>query len=409
MWHWIKRWRDWAMHELWPMARLGARPRGLHTSYEKAGLTIADQVIPWNAEAVLVEATLQQQPGRRKGDFTLRLPGHPAILADNLTRGDNDDLHHVFFRVPRLAHSTSAEIFWRTRPLGQLTLPVVGQEEYLDSLRLHMPTLFVRLGDQHVACQTFVASQCRGLMASAVLMSPHSLVPLVDLGLHVEFRSETTGAITDVAVQLSSSQLAGRQALVTAVPHHVPRRLGDWTATWKLGGRVLTVQRIRAISLPQFQRSLRLCDTRFVVQTRDGVTLRRQVPPLDGVERVGPCFLLASKEAGMAGLCTLQVSAQGTGRRDPPLLVDQEVLISDGPTMFAPGTLAASEVQQVSAFDVRLKKRLLGTASLCPSPTAAFTAEGGFKPADEYLWSTAAEDELTDRLGKLIEGPTRQA
>ena len=66
MWPWIKRWRDWAMNELWPLFRLGPQPQALHFSYEKAGLTIHDQPIPWNAEAVLIDALV-------KADFVERL------------------------------------------------------------------------------------------------------------------------------------------------------------------------------------------------------------------------------------------------------------------------------------------------------------------------------------------------
>ena len=59
MWPWIKRWRDWAMTDLWSMHRIGPQPQALHYSYEKAGLTLHDQPIPWNAEAVLVEALVR--------------------------------------------------------------------------------------------------------------------------------------------------------------------------------------------------------------------------------------------------------------------------------------------------------------------------------------------------------------
>ena len=74
MWPWIKRWRDWAMHDFWPMHRTGPQPQALHYSYEKAGLTLHDQPIPWNAEAVLVEASVRLPPSgsRRKTDFHLR-------------------------------------------------------------------------------------------------------------------------------------------------------------------------------------------------------------------------------------------------------------------------------------------------------------------------------------------------
>jgi len=407
MWHWIKHWRDWAMHDLWPIYRMAARPQAMHFSYEKGGLIVSDQPIPWNAESVLVETIVRLPPGRRKADFQICLPDRPPVPAESLVRAEADDRHRLLFRIPPLTRTTVADIVWRTTTLpgGHLTLPFLDRDEFLNQFHIHMPTLFVRLGDQHVACQTFVASQCRGLMASAVVLSPTSLVPLLDLPLHVEFRSERTGAVCHVPVQLSSSQLAARQALVTAVPHRIPRRLGAWTATWMLGDRPLVTQRIKAISLTHFQRSLRLCDTRFVVQTKDGVHLRRQVPALLGNERVGPCFLLASREPGMAGLCTFKVTAQLGGDKKPPLMLEQEALITDGPTMFAPGTVPADELDRVGAFELRLKRTLLGSISLCPSPAATFNAEGGFKAPDDYLWSAGAEEELNERLGKLIDTP----
>jgi hypothetical protein len=40
--------------------------------------------------------------------------------------------------------------------------------------------------------------------------------------------------------------------------------------------------------------------------------------------------------------------------------------------------------------------------SFRPVPTAGFTSEGGFKPPPDFAWTPAAEDELTDRLTKLM-------
>ena len=40
MWPWIKRWRDWAMNDLWPFYRISPQPQAIHYSYEKAGLTV---------------------------------------------------------------------------------------------------------------------------------------------------------------------------------------------------------------------------------------------------------------------------------------------------------------------------------------------------------------------------------
>ncbi|MFN4258813.1 MAG: hypothetical protein ACK4RK_05915 [Gemmataceae bacterium] len=407
MWPWLKRWRDWAMHDLWSMQRMNTQPQALHFSYEKAGLTLADAAIPWNAEAVLVEASLRlPAAARRKGDFQLRLLETNMIYnADSLRRDDSEDRYLLFFRLPTPPRSATAQLLWREHPLGQLTLPIVQREEFLQNLRLQMPTLFVRLGEHSVACQTFVSTQCRGLIATALLASPISLAPLLDLGFQVEFRSERTGVVSTVPAQLCSSQLAGKQALFTVIPHKVPRRIGTWVATWMVAGQPLASQRIRAISLRHFHRSLRISDTRFVIQTsKDGMHLRRQIPQLAPGDRVGPCFLVSSGELGMAGLCPFQVRAQVPGAIREPLLLEQEVLITDGPTAVAPGTLDAAELSQVTAFELRLKGTSLGILSMCPTPSATFTSEGGFKPPEHFLWSAGAEEELNDRLSRLLEG-----
>jgi hypothetical protein len=406
MWPWIKRWRDWAMSDLWPMHRLGPQPQALHYSYEKAGLTVHDQPIPWNAEAVLVEALFKlPAAARRKSDFQLRLPGSVVFPAENLRREEGDERHRLFFRLPPVPRTITAEVMWRSAVLGQLTLPVLSRDEFLQNLRMQMPTLVVRLADQSVACTTFVSTQCKGLIANAVLTSPTSLVPLLDMGLQVEFRSERGGPSHVVPAQLCSSQLAGRQALVTVVPRKFPRRMGTWLATWTLADRPLATLRVRAISQRLFQRSLRIADTRFLVQSaKEGVSVRRQVPSLETGDRVGPCFLVSSREPGMAGLCTVQVRAQVAGAVQQPLLMEQEVLITDGPTPVAPGTLDANDLTQVGGFELRIKDNVLGVLSLSPAPAATFTSEGGFKPPDQFLWSAAAEEELNDRLSKLLDG-----
>src|SRR5580704_16641060 len=116
MWPWIKRWRDWAMHDLLPLHRTGPQPQALHYSYEKAGLTLDDQPIPWNAEAVVVESLVRvpASAGRRKGDFFLRVPGQDDVPADKLGREDSDDRCRVFFRLPAPEQDVTAELIWRT-------------------------------------------------------------------------------------------------------------------------------------------------------------------------------------------------------------------------------------------------------------------------------------------------------
>jgi hypothetical protein len=342
---------------------------------------------------------------RRKADFQLRLPNQEPVPAEHLRRQESDDRFRVAFRLPPQADTVTAELLYRAHVLGQLTLPFLSREDFLKNLRLQMPTLFVRLGEESVACQTFVSNQCKGLLASAVLVSPTSLAPLLDLDLQVEFRCERDGSAFKVPARLCSSQLAGRQALFNVVPRRHPRRLGAWVATWLLGDRPLASQRIRGISQRHFQRSLRISDTRFVVQAGKGAfSLTRQAPPLEAPTRVGPCFLVSSGEPGMAGLCALRITAQVPGSIQPPLLLEQEALITDGPTMIAPGTLDAADLAQVSGFELSAKGQSLGVLSLSPAPTASFNSEGGYKPPHEFTWSAAAEEEMNERLNRLLEG-----
>ncbi len=407
MWPWIKRWRDWAMNDLWPFYRISPQPQAIHYSYEKAGLTVHDQPIPWNAEAVVVDARLRlpQSAGRRKSDFQLRLAGRDPVPADDLRRQDPDNHYRLTFRVDPPGVTTTAEVIYKNHVLGQLTLPYLGRDEFLQAVRLQMPTLFVRLNSESVACQTFVATQCKGLIASAVLTSPTSLVPLLDMDLSVEFRNERGGATQVVPARLCSSQMSGRHALVTLAPRRFPRRIGSWLVTWMLADRPLAVHRVRAISTRAFQRSLRVTDARFVLRWPKGnVSLARQVPPNEKPTRVGPCFLVSSREPGMAGVCQLQVNAQVPGAVQPPLLMEAEALITDGPTAFAPGTLDVADIAQLTAFELSLNGQQLGVLSLCPAPTASFTGEGGFKPPHDFTWSAAAEEEMTERLNRLLDG-----
>jgi hypothetical protein len=407
MWPWIKRWRDWAMRELRRFSRSAAHPQALHFSCERAGLTLSDQPIPWSAESVTVEAVvhLPASIGRRKSDFLLRIGAGEPVGAEYLRRVEGEDHYRIVFRLPPLGETVTAELLFRDRVLGRITLPVVSREKFLKGLQLESSTLFVRLGEESIACQTFVASQCRGLAATGVLTSPHSLLPLLDLELQVEFRCDRAGVCFRVPACLTCSQLTARTALVTVVPSRYPRRIGTWTATWMVGENVLARQRIRGISQRAFQKSLRISDTRFVVQKEDGpFRLSLQPPAPEAKTRVGPCFLIASSEPGMAGLCKLQVSAQVPGAVQPPLLLEQQVRITDGPAVVAPGTLEASDLLQVTGFEISVAGRPLGSLSLRPVPEATFTGEGGFHAPPDYTWNAAAEEEMSDRLNRLIEG-----
>lgn len=404
------------MSDLLPTYRIESAPRALHYSFEKAGLVLHDQPIPWSAESVVVEANLHLPTPdlRHPRDYQLLVPDREAVRADAVQRQANttqrEQRYAVTFRLPPPTQTQTVTLLWRNRELGRLELPVLGRQAFLDGLQLHLPTLYVRLGEESVACKTFVSSQCKGLLATALLTSPTGLAPLADFELFVDFRIERESTPQSVAVRLSSTQLAARQALLTVTPPRLHRGTGLTTALWRLGDRELARQEVRGITLRAFQRSLRVLGTRYVQQRADGsVTLTRTLPTGERRGRIGPCFLLCSRESGMAGVCSFQVVAQVVGAVQPPLLLEQDVLVSDGPVIVAPGTLDAAESDQVMAFALMHQGRALAQLAMRPPPSATFTSEGGFRPPPEFAWSSAAEDELDQRLNRLLEERFRQS
>jgi hypothetical protein len=185
---------------------------------------------------------------------------------------------------------------------------------------------------------------------------------------------------------------------------HRPKRAGSYAASWVIDGQVLAVQGIKANTLSQFHRSLRISESRLVCQTSTGnVRLVRGKLSLQGVARVGPCFLISSGEVGIAACCRLSVCAQMANGSKSPVLLEEELLVTDGPTPFVPGTLAAREVAEMRAFEVFVGTRSLGIVPLTDAPVAAFDSEGGFKTVPQYSWSIAAEDQLQEKLAKLLE------
>ena len=409
MWRWIRHWRDWAMSEIVIPRRLAAQPQGLYFRSEKGGLTLENQPVPWSAEAVVVEALLRLPPSaRRRGDFTLRVPGFDPIPSDVLRADEVGQRHRLYFRFPVPKATGAAELMWRAHVLGKIEIPVVTLEQFLADLRLELPTAFVSVAGRSVAAQTFVSTQQHGLTASAVIRSSTGLSPLLDLGLSATFRTARGTKTVVTPVPLTSSQLIGREALVSALPPRLPRKAGEWTVTWTCPGRELAMTRLRAVTPSAFRSSLRVCDTRFGVLTTTGEFRVTRQMPAEGVAKAGPCFLVASREPGMAGLADIEIGVQVPGLDRAPTVLEQSVLITDGPTPVAPGLIPMADLKHASAFELRIKGRVLGVLPLSPVPTATFTAEGGYKPAPEFTWSAAAEDELSERLARLMGVPPRE-
>jgi hypothetical protein len=385
---------------------------GLHVRYEKAGLVLDALPIPWNADAVIVEAnvSLPASAPRAKQDFLLKLSAEvPPAIAEVILQPKKKGPARVFFRLGVPARTCSAELFWRRHSLGKADIPVIVRADFEQGLKLRMAGLHVGLKGGHAAsCEAFVSGQCQTLSASAVIESAGPLAPIAELDLHVEVcRAEQPPVRVPIAI--ASGQLPGRQTLLTVFLPKL-RHFGKYTISWRIGACNLHTQRLRIISNKTFLRSLRITTTRLLV-AREGseVSVLRWLPHQDGkpalagIVRVAPCFYVCSGEAGVAGLAAVTLRAVFVDDTDKAL-GSGEILVTDGPTPFLPVTLGADELSRVRHFTLETSVGRLGNLPLVPTPRADFTAEGGFGPLDDFLWSAAAEEQLNERLGKLLDG-----
>lgn len=381
---------------------LRPRPRALSAAigYERGGLTRWGEPVPWTADAALADVRLSARPSaRRKQDFALRT-AHGTFPADAL-RAEPDGTCRASFRFPVPPASGTAEVLWKGRQLATVPVRAVWPASFLASLSLGAFEVAARFGDTTATVSALVPNDCDALFASAVLRSPNGLQPLAELDLEVRFRCEATGREWAVPVRLAAHQLARAEALVVAACPEVPREPGTWCVTVAAGARELAVRRVVVLARARFDAGARVLETRFAVRDASGAVRSAKVPELTGAARAGPCFVLCGTEPGAAARCHFELLAVPTDPFAPPFAFAADAVVSDAPAPFVPVLFDAAELEQFGEFELRLNDRLLGVASLRPVPRAALTAEGGFVPPDEFVWSSAAEEELAARLRRL--------
>jgi hypothetical protein len=396
---WTTRWLGWARDNLFRRTR--PRPLSAAVGFERADATRWELPVPWTADAAVVDVLLDVPvAARRKTDFAFRLP-FATFPADAL-RPDADDRHRVTFRFPVPAETVRGDLLWRSRVLASVCVRVLSPTAFLAGLALTSPAVSVRFGTTTVSATAFVPERCEALVAAAVLRCPTALAPVTELGLRVQFREESTGAAHTVPVALHGAQLARTETVVAAVCPEPPRAPGTWWVTWTAGERVLAAHRVHALPAEQFESGVRVLETRFAVAGAGGPVRTTKVPPgPGGADRIGPCFVIAGGEPGAAAVCRFEVTGVSTGGLEAVLWRAAEVVVTDAPTVFVPALFELDQLARVTGFELRLHGRLLGIASLRPVPAAALDGEGGFAPPPDFAWSSAADDELADRLKRL--------
>jgi len=167
--------------------------------------------------------------------------------------------------------------------------------------------------------------------------------------------------------------------------------------------RLLAHAAMRAMPMADFQRSLHLLESRYLYhEAHGGIVLSHHIPARDEAGRLMPCFVIASREPGMAAICHLEIRVQFRAPERPPLCLKQQLLVTDGPSLCTPAGLSVDNLQEISSFELLCGGEVLAVLPVRPTPVATFTTEGGFRGSEEYDWTPFAEEELLDRLQRLM-------
>jgi hypothetical protein len=174
--------------------------------------------------------------------------------------------------------------------------------------------------------------------------------------------------------------------------------------------RLLAHAEMHVISVAAFQQSLYLAEGRFYSQGKQGgaMLFRHHLLARDDTSDLRPCFLIASREPGMAGLCVLEIRVNFRDPNRRPLVCKQEMLLTDRPSLCIPmlekgDRPVFTDFHQIRSFELLSKGQILGILPVSPTPVAGFTSEGGFRAAANFDWTPFTEEELLDRLEKLME------
>jgi hypothetical protein len=403
MWNWIERSRAWAMRKNWISTTPSVQIRSLVHRHTCAGLTFEDQVVPWNADTLVVEAVLQCDSRWQlyQGDLTLRLDSGAAFTATSLERVAGSTFKATFALVVPPA-TVVAQVFVRQWSLGQLTLSILRERQFLDGLQCSSPTVHVLMDGRQVACRAFVATQARGLSASMVVRSPWPLSPLLNQALRVAVFDEHGKLIGEDAVVVTGSQVVGREMLVLANPP-IPRRRGTWRLDWLLNRECICSHEVEGISLPKFLAALKVSDARFsILDDNDDSRLSRNLTELGPIERASPRFAVQSEFPGAAGIVRFRTTATKKGLLAELRLTEQVTLITDCPTTLMPANMSQQVLQEIHDFAIFAGRKCLATLETLPTPHARFDGEGSFSQVESVAWDGRAEEELNERLNALM-------
>jgi hypothetical protein len=379
---------------------LRPRVRGAAVGYEKAGLRVANEPIPWNAELVVVEVVLATGPlcAGAKADFQLVNAEGIVAGANSCEREGQDGQTRVSFRFAPLQCRGPLGLTYRGSWLGQILLACQTQSAFLLHLLVDVPTMFTRLSGQCVPCQAMVERQSEGLLVAAVLRSPTALLPLIERGLTLELVGPEGGVREQVAVPLASFQFTAQQAVLSVPLSESRLAAGTWQVRWRVGDAIIAIHTFRVVAAMEFQQSL------YVIG--DGLPRWESAQAAERGDACGFQFSVASQLAGVAARFPVEIHLYYKDGTTQPVVSCEDLLIADVPALGAPIMVTITQADRVEEFGVSSQGWFLGTIARQSAPVAQFTSEGGIESLPEYVWTPVMDAELNEQLNKLMHCPT---
>ena len=171
MWHWIKHLRDWAMNDIVTPHRIVSQPQAIYFSCEKSGMVLHNQPIPWNAEAVLVEAILRLRLPHVERPISPCHPGREPVIAESLRKDEASISIGSFSAWPTGNFREGRTLLASSSP-GRTGTAGLDPGRLRARSQVQLQTTFVHLGRQSVAAGAFVSTQCKGVHGPAIVRSP---------------------------------------------------------------------------------------------------------------------------------------------------------------------------------------------------------------------------------------------
>jgi len=378
--------------------RRAPRIRSVHFSYEKAGLRVPADAIPWNADAFYLEIDIDAGTSLSGyvQDYYIIAPGRTLVRAYAVEPLDMEGNYRALFRLGPGENNSSYSVLWRTSVLGHVAPVWLRPNEFLDGMKLESPTVFARLGQHYAACQAVVEGQPEHLTACALLRGNAGLLPILDWDFTLELGQREANTVYRLPIRLTGSQVAGQQALVSTPLPRFTFREGTWTLRWLVRDCELARSELRVVSADSFRKSLYVA----LAEPCESSTLDFVDTPFHAKH---PSLRIASREPNIAAWCPLEAVIHFRDPTRMPQHLKTRLFITDL-TCPAQGAEAIEcNYQEVKEFDFFSDGYFVTSVDWHPSPTALFDSEGGYHAIDDFDWTPARDIELNDRLNQLGE------